>query len=198
MHLYESPARSGLLMAGVIAVLVAASPAAQSEFPFTRERGRAAVEYKSPDIHVVAAYYYSQRNHDSRWLLIEAAVSAARLGTIQRDGIALRRPDGREIPLATQARFAQDVPRVRPVVQSAASTRHGLTAYFNQRERTESMRFFALPFQGIVHNDFVVDVHRVAVGDLFFESPTGLWEEGTYSLIVRHEEGQAELPIELE
>jgi hypothetical protein len=131
-------------------------------------------------------------------VLIEVAVSAARLGTIHRDGIALRRPDGREIPLATQARFAQDVTRVRPVVQSAVSTRHGLTAYFNQRDRTESMRFFALPFQGIVHNDVVVDVHRVAVGDLFFESPTGLWEEGTYSLIVKHEHGQAELPIELD
>jgi hypothetical protein len=44
----------------------------------------------------------------------------------------------------------------------------------------------------------VVDVHRVVVGELFFESPTGLWEDGTYSLIVRHEQGQAELPIELE
>lgn len=87
---------------------------------------------------------------------------------------------------------------MRPVVQSAAASRHGMTAYFNQRDRTERMKLFALPFQGIVHNDFVVDVHRVAVGDWFFESPTGLWERGTYSLVVRHERGEAQLPIELQ
>jgi hypothetical protein len=187
-----------LLLAGTIAGVMPATPAAQNEFAFTRERGRAAVEYRNSDIHVVAAYYYSQLNHDSRWLMIEAAVSTTRLMTIHRDAIALRTPTGREIPLASQARFGDDIERVRLLLQNAATTRHNLASYFNQRDRTDGMRFFTLPFRGIVHDDFVVDVHRVVVGELFFESPTGLWEDGTYSLIVRHEQGQAELPIELE
>jgi hypothetical protein len=186
------------VVAGIIAAVVAVTSAAQNEFPFTRERGRAAVEYRNDDIHVVAAYYYSQQKHESRWLLIEAAVSTSRLTTIHRDGIVLRTPAGREIRLASQTRFAEDVERVRPLLQNAATTRHHVTSYFSQRDRTDRMRFFALPFMGIVHDDFVVDVHRVVVGDLFFESPTGLWEDGVYSLILRHERGQAELPIELE
>ena len=60
------------------------------------------------------------------------------------------------------------------------------------------MRLFTLPFGPVVHDSFVVDRDRVAVGPLFFESPTGAWEDGTYALIVRHGEGTAELPIRLE
>ena len=185
-------------MIGIAVMAATAAAAAQGEFPFTRERGRAAVEYRNNDIQVVAAYYYSQREHDSRWLLIQTAVSTARLTTIPRSAFALRTPAGREIPLATQERFGEDVGRVRLLLQNASTTRHNVTSYFNQRDRIDSMRFFTLPFGPVVHDDFVIDAHRVATSDLFFESPTGAWADGTYSLIVRHEHGQAELPIVLD
>jgi hypothetical protein len=193
------PARglAGLLV-GALAALAVTSAAAQGEFPFTRERGRAAVEFSNDDIHVVSAYYYSQQNHDSRWLLIQTAVSTTRLTTISREDFSLRTPDGREIPLASQTRVGEDVQRIQLLLQNAATVRHNVTSYFNQRDRTTSMRFFTLPFGGVVHDDFVVDAHQVAVSDLFFEAPTGRWEDGTYALIVRHDQGRAELPIELE
>jgi len=57
---------------------------------------------------------------------------------------------------------------------------------------------FRLPFGPVVHNEFIVDRDRIAVGPLFFESPTGAWEKGTYALVVRHKNGTAELPINLE
>jgi hypothetical protein len=193
-----SSAKSGLLVAVLLATAVTVTAAAQNEFSFTRKLGQAAVEYRNEDVHVVAAYYHSQRNHDSRWLLIEAAVSTTRLGTIDRDGITLRTPDGREIPLASQTRVGEDIGRVRLLLQNASTTRHNVASYFNQRDHVDAMQFFTLPFGHVVHDDFVVDVHRVVVGDLLFESPTGRWEDGTYSLVVRHEHGQAELPIELE
>ena len=47
-------------------------------------------------------------------------------------------------------------------------------------------------------DSFVTDRNRVAVGPLFFESPTGAWERGTYALVIRHEKGVAHLPINLE
>jgi hypothetical protein len=193
-----SSAKSGLLVAVLLATAVTVTAAAQNEFSFTRKIGQAAAEYRNEDVHIVAAYYHSQRNHDSRWLLIEAAVSTTRLGTIHRGGITLRTPDGREIPLASQTRVGEDIGRVRLLLQNASTTRHNVASYFNQRDQVDAMQFFTLPFGRVVHDDFVVDVHRVVVGDLLFESPTGRWEDGTYSLIVRHQHGQAELPIELE
>jgi hypothetical protein len=75
---------------------------------------------------------------------------------------------------------------------------HDVVSYFNQRDRIEDMQLFRLPFGPVVHNEFVVDRDRLAVGPLFFESPTGAWERGTFALIVRHEKGTAELPIHLE
>jgi hypothetical protein len=182
------------------ALTIAAGTAfAQEEFSSAnRQRGRAAVEFRDKEIHVVAAYYYSQRNHDSRWLLIEAGVSTTADTTIARTAIALRTPQGREIPLATQRRIGEDVPRIEQLLQNAGVLSHNVASYFTQRDRMESMKLFTLPFGGVVHDDFVVDRNHVAVGPLFFEAPTGAWESGTYALIVRHSKGTAELPIHLE
>ena len=142
------------------------------------------------------AYAYSQQNHDSRWLLIETAMSTTRNMTIDRENIAIVTPAGRKVPLATQERFAADVNRVTTLVQNAAVTRHNVLWYFNQRSGRETMRLFALR-SGPVLTNFVTDEHHVAVGDLFFESPTGLWEQGVYSLVVERDGVRAVLPIEL-
>ena len=172
---------------------------AQKEFPASnRDRGRAAVEFRDKDIHIVAAYYYSQRNHDSRWVVIEAAVSTSEPATIARADILIRTPEGREIPLASQSQIAEDVNRIQALLQNASTLGHDVASYFEQRDRVESMNLFTLPFGGVVHDTFVVDRDRVAVGRLFFASPTGAWERGTYALVLRHRKGAAELPLRLE
>ena len=184
---------------GVALALAVPTLAAQEEFSSAnRERGRAAVEFRDDDAHIVAAYYYSQRNHESRWIMIEAGVSTDDTIVIERSAIALRTPQGREIPLATQRRVGEDVSRIEQLLQNANVLSHNVASYFVQRDRIESMSLFTLPFGPVVHNSFVVDRHRVAVGPLFFESPTGAWEKGTYALIVRHSKGASELPIHLE
>lgn len=187
----------GIVATG-LAIAAAGAVSAQEFSSANREVGRAAIQYRDPDIHVVAAYYYSQQNHDSRWIMIETAISTNELTTIHRNDISLRTPQGRVIPLATQRRVGEDVKRIEQLLQNARVVTHNVVSYFPQRDYAESMRLFTLPFGPVVHDDFVVDKHRVAVGRLFFESPTGAWEEGTYALIVRHENGTAELPIRLE
>jgi hypothetical protein len=186
-------------MCGAALALIVPSLAAQEEFSSANKNvGRAAVEYRDADAHIVAAYYYSQRNHESRWLMIEAGISTTESIAIERSAIALRTPQGREIPLATQRRVGEDVKRIEQLLQNATVLSHNVASYFPQRDRIESMRLFTLPFGPVVSDSFVVDRHRVAVGPLFFEAPTGAWEKGTYALMVRHSKGTAELPIHLE
>ena len=190
-----------LFWTAMVAALAAAgaSVTAQEEFSSANhQRGRAAVEYRDKHVHIVAAYYYSQQNHDSRWLMLETAVSTETLQTIRRDAITLRTPQGREVMLASQRRVGEDVNRVKQLLQNAGVHSHNVSSYFAQRDRVEDMRLFTLPFGPVVFDDFVVDPHRVAVGRLFFESPTGAWEKGTYTLVVHHSKGTAELPIKLE
>ena len=172
--------------------------AAQQEFHSIKKLGQAAVQFKDKATHVVAAYYYSQRNHDSRWLYIQAALSTTRETIIHRNEILLRTPQGREIPLATQTRIGEDVKKVEQLLQNASVQSHNVASYFPQQDSFEDMQMFRLPFGPVVHDEFIVDRDRVAVGPLFFESPTGAWEKGTYALVVRHKNGTAELPINLE
>jgi hypothetical protein len=171
--------------------------AAQQNFPSTKKLGQAAVEFKDKTIHVVAAYYYSQRNHDSRWIVIQSAVSTTKETVIHRKEIALRTPQGQELPLASQTRIGEDVNKVEQLLQNANVQSHNVTSYF-RLDRFEDMKMYRLPFGPVVHNEFIVDRDRVAVGPLFFESPSGAWEKGTYVLVVRHKNGIAEMPITLE
>ena len=77
---------SMLGLCGAALALSLQAVAAQQEFsPANRQRGKAAVEYRDSDVHIVAAYYYSQRNHESHWLMIEAAMSTNDPETIARD-----------------------------------------------------------------------------------------------------------------
>ena len=172
--------------------------AAQQEFHSIRKLGQAAIQFKDKATHVVAAYYYSQRNHDSRWLYIQAAVSTTKETIIHRNEIVLRTPQGREIPLATQTRIGEDVKKVEQLLQNASVQSHNVASYFPQQDRVEDMQMFRLPFGPVVHDEFIVDRDRIAVGALFFEAPNGAWEKGTYALVVRHKNGTAEMPISLE
>jgi len=186
-------------VAAALSVLLGATAGAQQDFsPANHDRGRAAVEYRDQDEHVLAAYYYSQRHHESRWIVIDAALSTEERSLLARDAFSLRTPAGREIPLATQRRVGEDTVTVQQLVRNASVEGHDVLSYFSQRERTYGMRLFTFPFGGVVHDDFTVDHNEVAAGPLFFESPTGAWEDGTYALIVRHSNGVAELPIRLE
>ena len=178
--------------------LAGAHLAAQQKFPSTKRLGQAAVEFKDKAIHVVAAYYYSQRNHDSRWIVIQSAVSTSKDTIIHRNEIALRTPQGQELPLASQTRIGEEVKKVEQLLQNANVQSHNVTSYFPQQDRFEDMQLYRLPFGPVVHDEFIVDRDRTAVGPLFFESPTNAWEKGTYVLVVRHKNGTAEMPISLE
>ena len=187
-----------VISAGLVLGSAAAAIAQEDGyFPNTKRQGRAAVEYRDAEIHVVAAYTYSQQNHDSRWLLIETAISTTQNMTIDRQDIRLVAPDGRSVMLSSQDRFAADAARLQVLLQNASVTRHNVLSYFNQRRAAERMRLFALN-SGSVLTNFVTDENHVAAGDLFFESPTGSWDAGVYSLIIEKDGVRAVLPIELQ
>jgi hypothetical protein len=191
--------RTAVVTLCAMVVTLATAVHAQQDFsPNNHDRGRAAVEYRDKDVHIVALYYYSQRHHDAHWIQIDAALSTEERSTLPRDAFSLRTPGGRVIPLATQQRVGEDTVVVQNLVKNAGAQGHDILSYFPQRDRTYSMRFFTFPFGGVVQDDFVVDRNEVAAGPLFFESPTGAWEKGTYALVVRHPKGVAELPIRLE
>jgi hypothetical protein len=167
------------------------------EFAHVRSRGRALSEFNDGRVQVVAAYYYSQSNHDSRWLLIEVGVLAPGATEIRRERIELITPGRRVVGLAAQARWAEDSTRNARLLQQATTSRHQISNYF-PTDYLLRLRFFTQPpDDGTVEDKIHLMPYQLGLGDLLFEAPTGLWEKGTYALVVQYADTEVQLPIEL-
>jgi hypothetical protein len=197
--------RSASVLAGIVLVAGSVSLLAQpqkrvvpKEFDHVRTLGRALSEFQDERIQVVAAYYYSQSNHDQPWLLIEMGALGRLPTEIDRRTIELVMPTGRVVPLASQSRWAQAGERSALLLQNARTTRHQLASYFKGPIGQASLRFFVWPSgTGTVLESIKVMPDELVRGDLLFESPTRLWDDGTYALVIRYDAREAVLPIEL-
>jgi len=187
-----------VLLAGV-AVTAAQRGADDNAFPHTKPNGRATVEYKDEKVQAVAIYDYSQRNHDTDWLLVQIGVALSERGAVKRDSFSVMMPDGRVVPLATQEQFLADSPQITKLRQNAKIFERPVLPYFPKSADGEFIRWFALPGEGTVRNPAVIpSEHGVVIGDLYFKSTTLRWDSGTYRLVFDNEKGHAELPIRLE
>ena len=194
----------------VVALAASVSQAQQQvipEFPHTTERGRAAGVFQNDDLRVVATYYYSQRHHDSRWLLIKVGVMANHPTQIDREDIYLLTPSGQRVELPTQRAWRKDHQQIRLLRNEARTMGHPLRDYFTKSD-VRDFRFFALKPVGpgtgrdffISYDFFDANRYRLEMGDLYFASPTDTWDKGTYALVFEVEEKdiRAVLPIHLE
>jgi hypothetical protein len=59
------------------------------------------------------------------------------------------------------------------------------------------MKFFALPGEGVIITGALVDREHNTLGELYFESPKGSWDEGDYALLIEHPEARVKLPLSL-
>ena len=184
-----------LLAAG--ATLVAAQrPADDNAFPHTKPNGRATVEYRDEKVQAVAIYDYSQRNHDTAWILVQIGVALAERGAVRRDSFSVVMAGGRSVPLATQEQFLADSQVITKLRQNARIFQREVISYFPKSADGEFIRWFALPGEGTVRNPAIVpSEHGVVIGDLYFRSPTLRWETGTHRLVFNNDKGHAELPI---
>jgi len=187
-----------VLLAGV-AVTAAQRGADDNAFPHTKPNGRATVEYKDEKVQAVAIYDYSQRNHDTDWLLVQIGVALSERGAVKRDSFSVTMPGGRKVPLATQEQFLADSAKITKLRQNARIFQREVLGYFPKSADGEFLKWFALPGEGTVRNPAVIpSEHGVVIGDLYFKSPTLRWDDGTYRLVFDNENGHAELPIRLE
>ena len=187
-----------VLLAGV-AVTAAQRGADDNAFPHTKPNGRATVEYKDEKVQAVAIYDYSQRNHDTDWLLVQIGVALSERGAVKRDSFSVTMPGGRKVPLATQEQFLADSAKITKLRQNARIFQREVLGYFPKSADGEFLRWFALPGEGTVRNPAVIpSEHGVVIGDMYFKSPTLRWDDGTYRLVFDNENGHAELPIRLE
>ena len=168
------------------------------ELAHVKQLGAALSEYDDGHVHAVAAYYYSQRHHDSTWLLVELGFNSQRAVVLHRDRIELETPDGDVVPLSGHRRWQLDSSRATLLMQQVRPTRHQVRSYFKEIADITRLRFFIRPDDRSTIVDSMDSMSdQVLLGDLLFESPTGAWAPGRYVLAIGHERGVALMPIEL-
>jgi len=183
--------------------LATCSLAAQKEwsFPHTRANGRATPEYDHNDLHLVVNYDYAQRNHKTKWLLLDLAIASKQSFILHRKDITLLTPDDRHLAVALQAELLEDTAGITLVLQNARIWRRDLTSYFSERNGgipNEPIRFQAVPLERTVSDEATVNRDHVTGGQLLFRTPRGSWDAGTYRLEVNTDAGLAALPITLQ
>ena len=189
---------AAVLAAGVT-LSAAQRPTDDNAFPRTKSFGRATVQYNDSKVQAVAIYDYSQRNHDQAWLLVQFGVALHERGVVRRESFQIVMPGGRMVGLATQEQFLADSERITQLRQNARIFYRDVLSYFPKSASGDLMRWVALPGDGMVREPTIVPAeHGVAIGDLYFKSPTLRWEDGIHRLVFDHEKGRAELPIRLE
>ena len=144
------------------------------------------VSYDDGDFLASASYRYSQLNHDSPWLVVTLRIARServwRNLEIRREALVLVRPDGIEVPPATQREQRRDPEGFQRLMNERVHWRETLRFDF-PRERTRGGYYFlqrALQFaERLARNDMFVSRN-----DVFFVSPDGSWEAGVHALVV--------------
>jgi len=193
--------RALLVGLGVGIVLAATQTAAERQeagFPNTKRLGRATVEFRDAQLQVVLNYEYSQRHHDSAWLLVDFGGRSERRLVLDREHFKLVSQSGEWFPVASQRHFVDAAKQIQALRQNASVWRRDLGSYLGALNLRERLKFFALPGEGVVITGALLDKDRNTFGELYFEMPRGSWDEGDYALLIEHPQARIKLPISLD
>ena len=167
------------------------------------------VMYDDGDFLASASYRYSQRHHDSPWLVVTLRIARSERGwgnqELRREDIVLIRPDGLEVPPATQRERRRDVDGMRRLLNERANWPETLRFDF-PGDRTRGGYYFlrpalrlgdravgfddrlARPFEdrdALGFDDRGATRNTGSTGNnVFFVSPDGSWETGVHALDV--------------
>jgi hypothetical protein len=172
---------------------------ALSGFPNTRRLGKALVQYlDKAGLQVVLSYEYSQRHHDTAWLLIDFGARSEHRLVLDREHFKLVSETGEWFPIASQRHFLEGSRDITQLRQNASVSRRDVASYLGALDLREKLKFFALPGEGAIVTGALLDKDRNTLGELYFEMPAGAWARGDYALLIEHPQARVKLPISLD
>jgi hypothetical protein len=161
--------------------------------------GKTVVQWKDDTVQIVVSWRHAQQHLDARWILLDFSffATSGKPVTINREDIELILPDGRSLNLPSQSRVAKGIPDIRRMLQEADVNRDPVSGYFVGPGRQQQLRLFTIPGEGVVFDEVSGDHQILTQGDLFFESRTGHWVKGIYTLQIKNRDLNVKLPIPL-
>jgi hypothetical protein len=164
-----------------------------------RETSRFSVVYEGPDLLATVRHYQGERDFGGDWLILVAHLRGAHssgITEIHRRDISVRTPDGRRLPLITQAEFRKVYSEIHSRIRRAKSTSAPLWTYGGD-PRPCNRWFLAEPMGGFAQEEIAINTFEVCWGPLVFQVPGGV-QPGRWRLVIELEESTADIPFELE
>jgi len=206
--------RCGSIVATALAVLTLAAPgrlAAQPQ-PTGALQGMTAPKPEVPEVftlvgefvrmaynnegYAVIGYRMVQDEVGNPWALLSVGVTL-RQGvkdyTLTRDAFSLQTPDGKSIPLATQADYMKA--NLRALDQRAKIAKDSINYFPAGPNRPCAIRFYAdLSGPGLAYDKVELSPERDCVGRLYFNVPGGI-KVGQYFLNVKFAGSSLQVPF---
>ena len=194
----------GMKLTAALALMLAMTPAASF--------GQSLVIASNSKWAVSASYAYSQKYHDGAWIQIDIGMTSRRWWTIQpHRAFHLLTPDGERIDLPDQRAFRRGLEGIQAMYARAATMQLSpWLAFSTCRDRAfvgwpeerggdwraGFCRTWRLWGNGGVDLTQTVGPTSPGGASLFFESPSGTWADGRYTLVVSGpDDAEARLPI---
>ena len=186
------------LLALAAGFAVAGSAFAAPDAPPVRRLGKTVVQHRDDNVRVVLSWRYANQTFEKEpWLLLELAfASEGPPVNLNREDVSLLTPAGERLPLPSQKRLAEGLD-VRWVEQKASVARDPVTGYFPSQRLEQRVPFFTWPGGPVVIDEIGGGPTMLTRGDIFFESPSGAWKPGTYTLVLKNKWMSVELPFAL-
>ena len=194
----------GMKPTAALALMLAMLPAASF--------GQSLVVASNSEWAVSASYAYSQKYHDGAWVQIDIGMTSKRSWTIRpHRAFHLLTPDGERIDLPDQRAFRRGYESIQAMYARAATMQLSPWLAFSTcrdrafvgwpearggDRRARICRTWRLWGNGGVDLAETLGPSSAGGASLFFESPSGTWADGRYTLVVNGPgDGEARLPI---
>jgi hypothetical protein len=160
-----------------------------------KQMGASSLVYRGPRLQVALGYRYAKTAIGSRWLFLDAEMTATRSTVeIPRKDIAVETPGGEVVPMATQRAFANAYGAMRANIAAANVASQPINYLVPQRPRR--LRYFARPGYRLAFSRQWLNPEWNYFGRLYFEVPGGV-QHGGYALLIRLPKETVRIPFTL-
>lgn len=181
-------------MLAVSTVSIAAEPGDS----LVLRKGKTVVQYEDEKAQIDISYRHLDTHRDTEWMLLDFYVRAlGKAGfSIAREDVTLVVPGGNRLNLPTQKKLGEEFKDIRRFRLQVDISRDPLEGYFKGYIRSQPLKFFTIPGEGIVFDEVSVGMVSLVFGDLYFKSPEGKWADGTYKLEIRNKDLDVSIPFD--
>lgn len=189
-----------ILMLGLLTVVISTCSTGSGRMDSgVRETSRYSVVYEGPEIRATVRHYQAERDLGGDWLILVAHLRGAHtsgITKIHRRDISVRTPDGRRLPLITQAEFREAYREIHSRVRRAMSSSAPLSTY-GEDHRLCDRWFLEEPVGGFAQDEIAISTFEECWGPLVFKVTGGV-QPGRWRLVIELEESTADIPFHLE